>query len=126
MSDTSKFVRIGNYKMLSKASPLSKLLCVSVLTGLYNYELSLIVGLDYYQKSDGDYPITLGPKGRELLLKNKEVPRVLDICEKVTNCYQLSDESDFKNSFKEMHTIAVVMKYVESVDVNELGLLLGK
>ena len=126
MSDISKIVRISNYKRLKKATPLSKLLCVSVITGLYNYEVSMMVGLDYYQKSDGAYPIKLGSKGRELLLKSKEVPKVLGICERVENQYHLNDKSDFKDSFKEMHTIAVVMKYMDNIDMNELGLLLNK
>ena len=106
MSDISKIVRISNYKRLKKATPLSKLLCVSVITGLYNYEVSMMVGLDYYQKSDGAYPITLGSKGRELLLKSKEVPKVLGICERVENQYHLNDKSDFKDSFK-WHSIKI-------------------
>ena len=116
-------LREENSSRLASSDELSKLLCVSALSGVYNYNVSFEAGLSFYKKSSGKYPITLGEKGISLLLNDKETCKMLDICEKVKTLYSLQVgrkvKKDFYEHFKQMHSLVVVVKYLKESPQNE-------
>ena len=101
---------------------LSLLLSVSVMTGLYNFESCIDIGLDYYQHSTGMYPIKLGRRGVEVLENSKNTCEIIDICNNVCEIFDVNHNlkkspKEFEESFAQMYKMAVVTKHLADFQV---------
>ncbi|MBR4270472.1 MAG: hypothetical protein IKQ31_02220 [Clostridia bacterium] len=114
--------KIKNRIKIRHTKELSLLLSVSVLTGLYNINDCIDIGLKYYERAECGYPVKIGERGLEILIANKETCQIIDICNQVCEIFDVEHNlknttQEFEQSFYQMYQMAVVTKHLQDFPV---------
>ena len=108
---------IKNKIKIRHTDELSLLLSVSVLTGLYNFETCIDIGLKYYEYSSDRYPIKVGKQGIQTLEQSKDTCSIIDICSEVCKIFDVehnlkTSTKEFEEDFHQLYKMAIVTKHL--------------